>query len=370
MTKKLFIFDNSKAPHQTSIYGISKIFQKNGYEVIFCLGKYPLQKIGNPEEEVIYISSLSGIIRFFKKYKKADILIFNTVSFRTVFFNFFITLFTKNNIFYVRNANSWFALPTHAKRVHHKIIGKLITLTKRYLLKHKSVGLISGSFNIKNYLKKQGVNLPTYVIPFNFFSKQRVDLNKVNKDKPFLFVIPGTIDFKRKDLSVIRDATYLFSKDERENFKVILLGYPVDDYSLNFVNEWKSEIGDSLQFWPGFVPNEDFANVLEKGNVIMGSLNVQYEDRFYKEVYGQTKDTGIEAHAIAYAKPLIVNFEYKADDKIKTSTLTYKDKNECYQHMKLLVENNERYLELRENAYKNSHNYSLDIVAKYIKESL
>jgi hypothetical protein len=156
VTKKLFIFDNSKAPHHSSILGITDVFEKNNFEVSLCLGKFPLARMDGETlkerfKKVYYISSLSGIINFFKDYNKRDYIIFNTVSFRTVFFNFFITLFTQKNLFYVRNANSWLISPDHSSKLHHVFLGKLIARTKMYLLKNKAIGLISGSYNIKNY---------------------------------------------------------------------------------------------------------------------------------------------------------------------------------------------------------------------------
>jgi hypothetical protein len=162
----------------------------------------------------------------------------------------------------------------------------------------------------------------------------------------------------------------LFSKDELENFKLILLGYPVDEKSKSFVKEWKKNIGDSLVFYDGFVPNDDFDNALETANVVMGSLNVNYSDRFYKEIYGKTKDTGIEAHAIAYAKPLIINEQYSPDQFLKSSSLTFKDQTECFEHMSTLISNKEKYETLREFALENSQNYSIEKVSSFVKSDL
>ena len=69
----------------------------------------------------------------------------------------------------------------------------------------------------------------------------------------------------------------------------------------------KKELKESLIYYNRFIENGEFDAVLREATVLLGVLNVEFQDRFNKEIYGQTKDTGIEAHAIAYSKPLIVN---------------------------------------------------------------
>jgi hypothetical protein len=373
--KRAFIFEVSKAPHEFSIIGITKVFESIDFEVSLCLGKFPMKRLGNSlrekkERDVYFISKLFELITFLIQVKKEDVFIFNTVSFRSIFFITFVSMFSNKNIFYVRNGNSWFIYPNHSKKIFNIVFGRIITFLKKRLLKKKGSIYTVQSYNCQKYLLNHNVTKPIFVTPFNMFIEDNLELSKRDISKPFIFLVPGTIDLNRKDLSRIKDASLLFSKEERATFKVILLGYPVDEKSKEFTKGWKDQLGDSLEYWDGFIDADEFEVKLKSADVIMGSLNIHYEDRFYKEVYGQTKDTGIEAHAIAYARPLMVNEEYYNDEKINTSSVTYSDKKNCHNEMSSLINNKIRYEKLLDQALINSRNYSLDVVASKVRECL
>lgn len=204
------------------------------------------------------------------------------------------------------------------------------------------------------------------IIPFNMFDKNNV--NTTNNGK-FTFVVPGAIDLKRKDLSLIRDAMYLFSKNELSKFKLILLGRPISEDDNAFVKNWKSDIGDSLVYYNEFIDDNEFNIVLKNADVIMGVLNINFQDKYgNREIYGLTKDTGIEAHAIAYAKPLFVNYDYQVDLCLESTTIKFKDINDCYRKMEDLINRNIK-LDYKKSML-NSCNYAMNNLAVVLKGNL
>jgi len=258
--------------------------------------------------------------------------------------------------------NSWFYEPEMKKlSLKNKILSKILFLSKRFLI-NKAKLFAVGNYNIKNNLSKK-VKKEIVVFPFNLFHESNICMSN---NKIFTFVIPGNIDLKRKRLDIIRDATLLFNKYDLEKFRIILLGRPINKKDEEFVKDWKKKLGNSLVYYNSFISDEEFDRVLKNADVIMGVLNVNYKDKYgNKEIYGQTKDTGIEAHAIAYAKPLFVNSEYEVDKFLKNTTIKFMNIVDCKNKMELFFEKKTKIMP--EECIKVSKKYSLEYLANNLK---
>ena len=299
--------------------------------------------------------------------RREDYVLFNTVSPRSILLVCFVALFESRKIYYVRNAKSWIYSPKYQTNTIFRIIGTILFLLKKWLQKGAHA-FAAGSFNLKDFLMKEGLSKPVLVLPFNLFASEKSAREFLNEK--FSFVVPGTIDLNRKDLSVIRDASYLLFESLKGKFEIVLLGRPVDGKSEHFAREWKNVLGNSLTFYNDFIPSDVFDSALKQSNVVMGALNVSFKDRYHSEKYGETKDTGIEAHAISYARPIVVNSEYRTDLKIQSSTLYFKDRQSCFEIMKKLILNKEYYLQVLDRALENSDYYTIDSIASEVSEEL
>ena len=84
--KKIFIFENSNAPHETSIIGAVKIFKNIGFNVVLCLNSKSIERIaklgGINGIEVMNIGGLFGLFGFFRVLKSQDFVLFNTILLR------------------------------------------------------------------------------------------------------------------------------------------------------------------------------------------------------------------------------------------------------------------------------------------------
>ena len=367
--KKVFIFENSNSPHETSVVSSVRMFQSLGFRIILCLNKKSYSKLSELLDlttiEVIHINRWNGFIKFIMQCHKKDYTLFNTVSLRGLLVICAASLFAKNRIYYLRNINSWFQKPLgNGVIFRYRVLGRILFFTKQWLIRGAS-SLVVGSFNMKLYLS-QITDKKVSIIPFNIFDKNNVNITSNDK---FTFVVPGTIDLKRKDLSLIRDAMYLFSKSDLSKFKLILLGRPTSENDNTFVRNWKSDMGDSLIYYSEFIDSNEFNMTLKNADIIMGSLNINFQSKYgNQEVYGLTKDTGIEAHAIAYAKPLFVNYDYQVDVYLDSTTIKFKNINDCYEKMEDLINRNIK-LDYKESML-NSCNYALNNLTVTLKGNL
>jgi hypothetical protein len=335
--KNIFIFENSNAPHETSIIGAVKIFQNIGFNVVLCLNNKSIERIaklgGINGIEVINIGGLFGLFGFFRVLKSQDFVLFNTILLRSLLVTYVVSIFSKNKIYYLRNINSWLYKPTiSGVALKNRFLG-LIFYGAKKIIKKDAAFFIVGSFNMQNYLSLQ-TNVPSFVIPFNMIKDQK---SYKSNSALYTFVIPGVIDLARKDLNRIKEATLLFDQDDLKRFKIILLGYPSSQRDLDFVVEWKNRLGVAIEYYDNFIEDSEFDRVLSRADIIMGVLNTSYQDKYgNRETYGKTKDTGIEAHALAYTKPLIVNSEYQVDKYMYSSTVKFTTTQDCFDIMKRL----------------------------------
>lgn len=356
--KRLFIFENSNAPHETSIISAIKIFKSLGFHVVLCLNHKSIDRITQLDSlvniKIVNISKFTGLVSFYKIYKNSDYVLFNTILLRNLFMVVIVSMISKHNIYYMRNINSWFHRPNNDNvNFKNKILGNILFFTKKVLLT-KSTLLAVGSYNMQEYLLEK-TNKKSFVIPFNIFEKNKIHIQSNDK---YTIVIPGTIDLIRKDLNIIAEATYLLNDNELEKLDIILLGRPISEKDKLFVINWKKKIGSSLTYYDKFIKDDEFEKVLKNADIIMGTLNVNYQDKYgNQEIYGKSKDTGIEAHAIAYAKPLFVNEDYSVDKYLESTTLKYIDANDCY--LKIRALSNKEIVFDFNDLIRNSENYSL-----------
>ena len=361
--KKIFIFENSNSPHETSVVSAIKMFSSLGFRIVLCLNKKSYNRLSKLLDltniEIIHINRWNGLIKFIIQYHKKHYTLFNTIALRGLFITCIASLFSKNRIYYLRNINSWFQRPMNNGIIfRYRVLGRVLFFTRQWLIRGAS-SLAVGSFNMKLYLS-QKTDMAVSIIPFNMFDKNNVN---VTNNAKFTFVVPGTIDLKRKNLSLIRDAMYLFSKNDLSKFKLILLGRPISKDDNTFVKNWKSDMNNSLIYYSEFIDDNEFDMVLKNADIIMGVLNINFQNKYgNQEIYGLTKDTGLEAHAISYAKPLFINSDYQVDANLDSTTIKFNDINDCYLKMRYLI-NKEIIFDSRE-LLSNSNNYEIDFLTK------
>ena len=323
--KKIYIFENTNSLHiEEALITHYKVFEQE-YQVKFCLNNRAINRIrNNPTifNNSMNISKFTNLVSFLKGVSKSDIVVYTTISARNIFLLYVLSLFFSKNIYYIRNANSWLSYTKHSGNAFYRAISLFTTFIKKIILK-KSYQVFVANSNIKNYLVANNVETAINIVPYKFFDEDNYNLIQYHNE--LRVVIPGGIDISKKNLSLIRESTNILPKNALKKIKIILLGKPARQEDLDFCIAWKKEIGDSLYYYTSFISNDEFLQAIKRSHYILGMLNINFQDKYNKEIYGISKDTGIDAQAIAYGKPLIINQEYKVIDEVKTSTVGYTD---------------------------------------------
>ena len=146
-----------------------------------------------------------------------------------------------------------------------------------------------------------------------------------------------------------------------KQIKITLLGKPSGEKDLDFCRKWKGEIGGSLEFYTKFIPDAEFSDVMRRCHFVLGILNINYQDKYHRETYGVSKDTGVDAQSIAYGKPLIINSEFNVIEEIKSSSLGYNDEDELASILKSII-SDMNYSSLSSKAKFNCSKLSLESV--------
>ena len=229
----------------------------------------------------------------------------------------------------------------------------------------KSFQIFVANRNLKEYLVSHGVKSVINIVPYKVFDFSNVKY--LNNYTRLQFVIPGGVDTSKKDLMLVRNAVNSLSISDRAKIKIVLLGKPASNFDFCFCEQWENEIGNTLQFYKSFIPVEEFTEVMKNSHFVLGLLNISFQDKYNCEIYGVSKDTGVDAQAIAYGKPLIINSEFSVVDEIKTSSIGFDDHVHLTEIFKMFI-NSDKYPSIAKLALLNSKKLSVDgIKNKLIK---
>jgi hypothetical protein len=364
---KIYIFENTNALHiEESLETMFEIFSLK-YDVIFCLGDKAVSRVNDNVgimKHSIALNSIWKVLSFFRAIDENDIVIYPTISVRNSVLLFLLSFIVTKNIYYIRNSNSWLEYSRHKTDVVSRVLSNVTTFIKKILLK-RAFQIFVANTNLKEYLESRGVVKKINIVPYKFFDKENI--SSVSENERFKFVIPGGIDVSKKDLELIRSATNILSKEDRERFTVVLLGRPANKLNHEFCKQWESDVGDTLKYYTSFIPDREFTTVLRECHFVLGVLNVNFKDKYNSEIYGVSKDTGIDAQAIAYGKPLIINTEFRVAKEIVSSSIGFDNALELAGIIKTQIYDGD-YQDLSGKAIENSHNLSLENIVKQLKD--
>ena len=364
---RIYIFENTSSLHaEEALITTYNILNRLDYEVSLCLGPRTAQRVANNEflmaKDVILVPSLGKLFKFISNVKKHDIVVYPTIAARNVVLLFIMNLFIAKNIYYIRSSNSWLKYSNHQGGFGVKTIRLITHYIKKYLLKN-AFQIFVANANIKAHLA-QYTDKCINIIPYKLAED---NLSSPKFQTPLTYLIPGAVDTNKKDLNQIRQATALLTPQELENVKIVLLGRPSNPVDVKFCNQWKSEIGDSLTIYDKFIPTEEFDGQLKNAHYIIGILTIDYQDKYNQEIYGVTKDTGVDAQAIAYGKPLIINKPFAILPEIASSSQLFGNPAELADIFKASMASPAHYDGLSQAAIDNSQKFTLDIIVSKLE---
>lgn len=322
----VYILENSGSPHDAGILSIIEVINHLNINHTILLGRKNyknFEKINNKKLNIQRISILFFIkLKIFSKEKYS--IIYNTTSTKNALFNMILSImFWGKNIYYIRNANSWIKY-NQSEKFYYSILRFIVFFAKKIMLKTRKFLCVEKE-TIKKFLNNNGYN-DIMVIPFIFFKNENL-LSQNVEEKVYTVTCPGVVDLSRKNMILIYNSIKHLLQ-VRNDLKLVFLGRPKTEKDKIFCEKLKEELKEKFVYFNNYINEEEYKEYTEHSDIIIGSYYINHKCEYFEEIYGTTKGSGVDAHAISSAKVLLVNSDYEVDDAYRTSTLKFKDEEE------------------------------------------
>jgi hypothetical protein len=364
---KYIIVENSESPHEEGILAICKLLKMANAYIILMLGGtnfFRAKELGlnNIANEIHFMKKSSSLFMLLKARNQNTAVIYNTISVRNSIFTFLTSFGLGKNIYYIRNANSWLKYSWHYTSIVDVIARNISTFLKKNMLSRENIVLVENS-RIKNFLFKNNIKYVD-VVPFKFRSDS---YRKSTSTDLIKFIVPGLVDFSRKQIDLVVKSFLAIDLDLRKNVQLILLGKPKGQQEIDKCREWERMLGKSFTWYSSFVPVSEFSNKMSQCDVVITAFKTQHQCEHFSEVYGISRGSGVDAHAIAAAVPLIVNIDFEVDNEYLSSTIKFESEKDLTLIISNLIINAERLSEIKSLAITNSEKYTIESFFRKIK---
>ena len=155
-------------------------------------------------------------------------------------------------------------------------------------------------------------------IPVSVFDPE---YHKPLEKEHITFTIPGKVDKRRRDYYLILRVLKNILKKSNKGIKLIFLGKATNNYAKDVIKQFKKLSVDystfEFQYFTARVPQTQFEDIIKKTDLFISPINIQTKYKLYREIYGQTKLSGIESDIIRYGKPAILPRDYQVDEDIQ-----------------------------------------------------
>ncbi len=264
-----------------------------------------------------------------------------------------------NIVLTIHNTNFWFKKGTRYKlfkrprNEHHKMMLDLI--------KRSSLILVL-SDNVKKYLvSKYKPDKNIVVFPYSVFEGFRC---KAISDI-ITIAVPGVIERTRRDYELVLD---VFTKLDKNKFKLKLLGPPIGEYGNMIVSKCKNlqENGYLIDL---LAHPKDFESQMSEATIILAPINIHTSFAGIEEVYGVSKESGVIFDVVRYAMPAILPEALQVPSDISKAILRYNTADELQRQIASLT-NIDKLKKLRRITEGISEAYSIDVVGKHLFEDI
>jgi|GEM_PF-4058574 len=180
---------------------------------------------------------------------------------------------------------------------------------------------------------------------------------QTRRQEPFTIVVPGSIDWKRRDYDALLLLLNSLSDALANRIKLIIAGRPVGDYGRMIISQCSQlqAKGFAIEYFDEEIPEVKFQSIISQSDVILSPL--QRETAIHdniSEKYGMTKGSGNVYDAIRHAKPLILPDHVQVYGAISSSCIKYNGIEHLKEIIQLMLENQDYYNEYQSEAYKNA----------------
>ncbi len=360
--------------HYELAYSICRVFDFHENEISFFVSEKMYEQLykglGNASKKFKWLvndknESLKDFLNRARAEiinEKIELLFLNSIYNNYNLYSALINKTKTRTVLTVHNVNSWF------KPVSDGIQSFLDYRTKRKILKNVSAINVLGD-ELKDYLLSvTNIKKPVLNLPYCIYESRNAEPSDNNLLK---FVIPGSIDTRRRDYMPVLDIFVKIYKDFKD-VSLILSGKPVGEYGKKIIEicrNYKKE-GNKIIFFEEFVPQDEFEKYLGTCDMIISPVRKCMFFGKTSEEYGLSKATGATFDMIKFAKPGIMPSDFKVPGYLKNSVLTYKNINDLYDIVNMIHNDRNVLKNLKEHAISNSLKYSVDNVRNIIQPQI
>ncbi|HEX3010209.1 MAG TPA: hypothetical protein VHO90_21610, partial [Bacteroidales bacterium] len=172
--------------------------------------------------------------------------------------------------------------------------------------------------------------------------------------KSFHVVIPGSVDLRRRDYTIVLQTIRALS--HLKHIRFVLLGAPSGKDANEMMNELE-KFPETVTCFRKFVDDSKYEKLMSGANLVLGPLYKFFDTNEATEEYGISKETGITFAIIRYALPGIFSSQVTVMDEIKSGVLFYNDASHLAEIITDLSADKEKYLLLKQQAHLNSKKF-------------
>ena len=172
------------------------------------------------------------------------------------------------------------------------------------------------------------------------------------------FVVTGSVDPGRKDYEQLAEA-FEMVKDLHPRMSLELAGAAGGDYGAMIRHRFlamQEESGLEFIYHKSFMPFEVFEQSMDQADFLVAPVVTDTVVRGIREVYGQTKISGVQGDMIKFACPAVVVETIRMSDDLASSVLSYRTTEELAAQLRKCVEPGVRE-RFRAEAAKNSQKF-------------
>ena len=256
------------------------------------------------------------------------------------------------SILTIHNINAWSEHGPHFKKnILHTADSFVASFySNRIINKFTYLNVVNESLLLS--ANKKFPDKDIFSIPFSVAN----DTVKTDEKKTIDFVIPGTVDSRRRDYETVLDVFDVLQRDYK-NIRLILLGkcdQNIKQKNVITFNKYVSKVE-----YDEYLRNSDF--IITSSHPSTSTVNTA------TEIYGLTKSPNI-FEAIKWRKPLIIPREIPVPKSIIKSTILYDNYEELYEQMHHYVKYSDERDKIKDIAYQNSDYYTVENVKRRIKK--
>jgi glycosyltransferase involved in cell wall biosynthesis len=283
-----------------------------------------------------------------------NLLFLNTIYSDFSTYSSFIKDTKAKTIVTLHNVNNWI------KPSASGLKGFFETRAKRKIIKNCTAVNILGEAIKKYFLSVCEYRKPVLTLPYAIYEHSK--LPEITDEK-INFVVPGTIDLRRRDYHSVLDSFETASADAK-NIMLTLAGKAVWDYGMEILKKCKKlkEKGLQIRWYDDFIPQPEYEKILHGCDVIISPVNMEMPFGTENEIYGLSKATGATFDMARYAKPGIMPDIFNVPDELTGSVLKYSDVDELTQIIKKISDDADYLTGLKQIARKNSNHFTIDAV--------